>query len=103
MKSHQHKIYLMKDYEQFRKDSSNSKLTKRIKYNDNVCLLKQFRQYDDRDMVIDKPEGTAKSVFLSVIVICLWFFAMGLLAKVTYPFLQAICINSVQELSLGRE
>ncbi|MEB3216725.1 MAG: hypothetical protein VKN72_10895 [Nostocales cyanobacterium 94392] len=104
MKSSQHKIYLMKNYEKFRKNSSTSKLTKSIRDNDNICLLKpEFRQYVNNNITQDKPETSTKSLLVFVTVICIWCFAMCLLAQVTYPFLQAICINSVQKLNLSKQ
>ena len=95
MNSHQHKIYLMKDYEQFRKHSSTDKSRKLVR--NNVCPLNV-----NKNTAKDRHDAT-KSFFVYVMVICIWCFAMCLLAKVTYPFLQAICINSVQQLNLSKK
>lgn len=66
----------------------------------NVYPLKiEFQEYASQRIAEDKSESTMKSVFISGIVICIWCFAMCLLAKTTYLFLQEICMNSVQALS----
>ncbi|MEO1376175.1 MAG: hypothetical protein AAFW70_18050 [Cyanobacteria bacterium J06635_10] len=105
MKLHEKKIYLMTNYEQLRNKNYKNKFKKPLQNNNyNVYPLKpEFRQYVNKKTIKYNPEAKVKSVFTSVIIIFLWCLSMCLLAKASYPILQQICINSVQELDLDRK
>ncbi|MEM9927078.1 MAG: hypothetical protein AAF915_25600 [Cyanobacteria bacterium P01_D01_bin.50] len=105
MKLDEKKVYLMANYEKFKKNNYTNKFQKPLQNNqNNVYFLKpEFRQYVNKKTTEDLPDLTVKSVFISVIVICLWCFSMCLLAKASYDILQQICIHSVQELNLDRK
>ncbi len=94
MKSHQNTIDLMRYHEKFRVRHSKN----------NVYPLKpEFRQYINTNTVKEKSESTAKSVFISMIVISIWCFAMVMLAKTSHKFLQEFCLKTVQEIDLNRK
>jgi hypothetical protein len=94
-------IYLMEYSEKFRVRNSQKKIKK---INNNVCPLKpEFRKYVPLTSLKDKSNSTAKSVFISTFVICIWCFAMLLLAKASHQFLKEICLHTVQQINLNRE
>lgn len=70
----------------------------------NVYPLKpEFRQYINKKIEKDKSESTAISALVSVVVLCIWCFAMVLLAKASYQFLQEIALKSVQKIELNQK
>ncbi len=103
MESDRNNIYLMKNYKRLRRSNTNSAFKMAIVNKNNICPLKpEFRQYANKKIVRYQPKSTIKSVLMPVIIICAWSFAMCLLAKSSYDFLQAICIHSVQEIKSDR-
>ncbi len=94
IKLHQSTFDSIRHHEKFRVRHSKN----------NVYPLKpEFRKYINTKTVKDKPESTAKSVLISMIVISIWCFAMVLLAKASHQFLQEICLKTVEQINLNRE
>ena len=103
MESDQNNIYSMKNYRKLRRNHSSHTFAKPIQNKNNICPLKpEFQQYISNNTKKYQTKSTIKAVFASAIAIGIWSFAMCLLAKVSYDFLQAICIHSVQQIKSDR-
>ena len=84
--------------------SHQSIIDLRKHHKNNVYPLKpEFRRYINTNIASYKPESTAKSVLISMIVISIWCCAMVLLAKASHQFLQEICLKTVQQIELNRQ
>lgn len=93
----------MVDYQKLQKHHHSNNFNKQFTKVNVYPLKPQFQQYLNQDnantnIVEEKAKSNLKSALVSLIVICTWCLAMCLLAKSIYPFLQTVCIHSMQEL-----
>lgn len=68
----------------------------------NICQFRpKFRKYIHKNMGEREYGYTAKSAFMSIVLVSIWFFAMLLFANTSYRFINQMMINSANEINFS--
>lgn len=94
-------VYFMRDYDYLRKTNWSHKYKQ--PQNKIYSIKQKFKQHNNRNTPEYKSNSGIKAFVVSIVLICTWSFAILFLAKVSYKFLQEICLYSVKEVYLHRQ